>query len=324
MKAAIYTKYGSPDVVHLAEVPMPVQRAHEVLVRIHASTVSTADWRARSLAMPQGFGLMARPFFGLFGPRKPILGTELAGEIVTVGKAVTKFKQGDQVFAFTGAKYGCHAEYRVMSENGLIMRKPTNLSFNEAAALSFGGTVALHFLKAKGNIKSGESVLIIGASGAIGTAAVQIAKHFGAHVTGVCSSANLNLVRQIGADAVIDYRTQDLATMTQTYDMILDTTGTAPYSRCGHLLERGGRLLIANGTLAATLGIGGPTKSSGHTCIAGVAKVTIPDLQQLADLATSGAYHPVIDRSYPLDKAAEAHAYVEQGHKRGSVVLTIA
>ena len=323
MKAAVYKKYGPPSVVVLADVPMPSPKADEVLIRIHATTVSTADWRARSLAMPAGFGLMGRPFFGMFGPRQPILGTELAGEIVATGKAVTRFKVGDQVFAFTGAKYGCHAEYRVMPQDGLIMHKPANLSFEEAAALSFGGTVALYFLKAKAGIKTGDSVLIIGASGCIGTAAVQIAKHFGANVTGVCSTANLGLVRRIGADAVIDYTAQDLAAINQTYDIILDTTGTAPYARCGHLLKPGGRLLIAHGTLATVLGIGGPGRSSGHTSIAEVVKVTIADLRQLADLAAAGAFRPVIDSAYPLENAAEAHAYVGQGRKRGSVVLSV-
>ncbi len=323
MKAAIYKAYGPPDVVVLAEVPMPQPKAHDVLIRIHASTVSSADWRARSLAMPAGFGLMGRPVFGLFGPRQPILGTELAGEIVAIGKNVTWFKTGDPVFAFTGAKYGCHAEYRVMSESGLVMHKPANLSFEGAAALSFGGTTALHFLKAKGGIKTGDDVLIIGASGCIGTAAVQLAKHFGAKITGVCSTANLSLVRRLGADTVIDYSAQDFAATSQTFDIILDTTGTAPYARCGHLLRPGGRLLIAHGTLAQAFGIGGPSRSSGHRSIAGVAKVTVSDLRQLADMALAGAYIPVIDGSYPLENVAEAHAYVDQGHKRGSVVLTI-
>ena len=323
MKAAIYKSYGPPSAVVLTEVPMPRPDPHEVLIRIHASTVSSADWRARSLVMPAGFGWMARPVFGMFGPRQPILGTELAGEIVAIGKDVARFKAGDLVFAFTGARYGSHAEYRVMSERGLVMHKPANLSFDEAAALSFGGTTALHFLKAKGGIKTGDNVLIIGASGCVGSAAVQLAKHFGATVTGVCSTANLALVRKIGADAVIDYTVQDFTGTSQTFDIILDTTGTAPYSRCGHLLKPGGRLLIVHGTLAQTIGIGGPSRSSGHRSIGGVAKVTVGDLRQLADLALAGIFRPVIDRSYPLENVAEAHAYVDQGHKRGSIVLTV-
>ena len=323
MKAAIYRKYGPPSVVVVAEVPTPSPKHHQVLIRIHASTVSSADWRARSLAMPAGFGMLARPVFGFFGPRQPILGTELSGEIVAIGKDVTRFKADDPVFAFTGAKFGCHAEYRVMSESGLIMLKPANLSFEEAAALAFGGTTALHYLQAKGKIRAKESVLIIGASGCVGTAAVQLAKHFGARVTGVCSTVNLDLVRRIGADAVIDYTAQDFAATSQTFDIILDTTGTAPYARCGHLLKPGGRLLIAHGTLAQVLGFGGPSSSSGHKSIAGVALVKVADLRQLADLALAGAFRPVIDRSYALENVAEAHAYVDQGHKRGSVVLTL-
>lgn len=322
MKAATYKSYGPPSVVVLTEVPMPRPDPHEVLIRIHASTVSSADWRARSLVMPAGFGWMARPVFGMFGPRQPILGTELAGEIVAIGKDVTLFKAGDLVFAYTGARYGSHAEYRVMSERGLVMHKPANLSFDEAAALSFGGTTALHFLKAKGGIKTGDNVLIIGASGCVGSAAVQLAKHFGATVTGVCSTANLALVRKIGADAVIDYTVQDFTGTSQTFDIILDTTGTAPYSRCGHLLKPGGRLLIVHGTLAQTIGIGGPSRSSGHRSIGGVANVTVGDLRQLADMALAGIFRPIIDRSYPLENVVEAHAYVDQGHKRGSVVLT--
>ncbi len=184
MEAIVYHRYGAPDVVALAEVPTPRPTDREVLIRIHATTVTTGDFRARSLTMPAGFGLLGRLAFGVFGPRKPILGTELAGEIEAVGKAVTRFTAGDQVFAFAGASYGCHAEYRTMAEDGLIARKPTNLSFEAAAALSFGGTTALGFLKGKGGIRRGDAVLIVGASGGVGTAAVQIAKHFGAAVTG--------------------------------------------------------------------------------------------------------------------------------------------
>ena len=323
MKAAIYKRYGPPSVVILADVPRPSPKEHEVLIRIHATTVSTADWRARSLIMPNGFGMMARPVFGLFGPRQPILGTELVGEIAAVGTSVTRFKTGEQVIAFTGGKYGCHAEYRVMPEAGLIVRKPVNLGVEEAAALCFGGTTALHFLKAMGKAQRGETVLIVGASGCIGTAAVQIARHLGATVTGVCSTANLDLVRQLGADAVIDHRVQDFAATGGTYDLILDTTGTAPFARCAHMLRPRGRMLIAHGTLATVLGFGGPSRSSGLKCIANVAKVTVADLQELADLAANGSFRPVIDRTYPLDMAAEAHAYVDQGRKRGSVVLRV-
>jgi NADPH:quinone reductase-like Zn-dependent oxidoreductase len=323
MKAIVYRKYGPPSVVALAEVPKPKARDNEVLIRIHATTVTSGDWRARSLDLPAGFGFLGRPVFGLFGPRQPILGTELAGVIEAVGKAVTRFKAGDAVFAFTGASFGCHAEYRTMPEDGLIAPKPANLTFEQAAALSFGGTTALPFLRDKAGIKRGDKVLIVGASGGVGTAAVQIAKHFGAEVTGVTSTANLDLVRSIGADKVIDYTNEDFARSGETWDIILDTTGTAPFARCEPALKPGGRLIVVLGSLAVVAGIGRPSKSSGKRVIAEVATVCVADLQYLAKLAEAGAYRPVIDRSYPLEHAAEAHAYVDTGRKRGSVVLTV-
>jgi NADPH:quinone reductase-like Zn-dependent oxidoreductase len=323
MKAAVYTKYGPPDVVALTDVPKPAPKDHEILIRIHATTVTTGDWRARSLDLPPGFGLFGRVFFGVFGPRKPILGTELAGEVEAVGKAVTRFKVGDQVFAFAGAGYGCHAEYRTMPEDGLIALKPAKLSFEQAASLSFGGTTALSFLRDKGRIQRGDRVLVVGASGGVGTAAVQLAKHFGAEVTGVCSTANMELVRSIGADKVIDYTKEDFAKDGETYDIILDTTGTAPFSRCEHALNKGGRLLVVLGSLAQAIGMDRPPRQSGKRVIASPVTVKLEDMQLLARLAESGALKPVIDRSYPLESAAEAHSYVDTGHKRGSVVLSV-
>ena len=323
MKAIVYRRYGSPDVVALAEVPKPAPKDNEVLIRIHATTVTTGDWRARSLKMPAGFGLMGRLAFGVFGPRKPILGTELAGVVEKAGKAVTRFKTGDEVFAFPGASFGGHAEYRIMSEDGLIALKPANLSFEEAAALSFGGTTALIFLRDKGGIKRGDKVLIVGASGGVGTAAVQIAKHLGAEVSGVCSTANLDLVRSIGADQVIDYTEEDFALQSETYNIILDTTGTTSFARCEDVLKPGGRLLLVLGSFAQALGLERPSKASGKKVIAGVASARREDMNYLASLAQAGAFQPVIDRSYPLENAAEAHAYVDTGRKKGNVVLTM-
>jgi NADPH:quinone reductase-like Zn-dependent oxidoreductase len=323
MKAIVYSKYGPPEVVRLAEVPKPAPKDHEVLIRIRATTVTTGDWRARSLHLPPGFGLLGRLVFGVFGPRKPILGTELAGEIEAIGAAVTRFKPGDEVFAFTGAQYGCHAEYRTISEAGMIAPKPANLSFEEAAALSFGGATALIFLRDKGAIKRGDKVLIVGASGSIGTAAVQIAKHFGAEVTGVCSGANLELVRSIGADKVIDYTNEDFTRNGERYDIILDTTGTTSFSRCEPALAHGGRLLLVQASFAQSLGMERPSKASGKKVIAGVAAVHVENLRFLATLAEGGEFRPVVDRRYPLEKAVEAHAYVDTGRKRGNVVLTV-
>lgn len=324
MKAVTYSRYGGPNVVALAEVPKPSPKPNEVLVRILATTVTSGDWRARSLKMPAGFGLLGRLVFGLTGPRQPILGTELSGIVETVGKAVTRFKPGDEVIAFPGGRYGCHAEYRTMPEDGMIALKPSNLTFEEAASLSFGSTNALPFLRDKAKIKPGDQVLVVGASGAVGTAAVQIAKHFGAVVTGVTSTPNVKLVASIGADRVIDYKQQDFTTTGETWDIIVDTTGTVPFSRCANSLKPGGRLVAVAGSLAQWLGIGNPPKASGMTVISGVVTATPEDLRYIAMLASSGALKPVIDRIYRLEDAAQAYAYVDTGRKRGSVVLTVA
>lgn len=322
MKAAIYKRYGAPNVVTIGDVPKPRPTDNEVLIRIHATTVTSGDWRARSLELPPGFGFLGRLVFGILTPRQPILGTELAGVIESVGKSVTRFRPGDEVFAFTGARFGSHAEYRTMAEDGLIVVKPANLSFEEAASLSFGSANALPFLR-KAKVKPGEKVLVVGASGAVGTAAVQIACHFGAEVTGVTSTPNLGLVRSLGASRVIDYTQADFAATGETWDIILDTTGTAPFARCAQALKPGGRLVIVQGSFAQLLGIGAPSKASGKKVITRTAPATREDLQYISDMASSGELKPVIDRTYPLEDAAKAHAYVDTGRKRGSVVLTV-
>lgn len=323
MRAMVYHRYGPPQVVREAVVPKPSPSAGEVLIRIHATTVTTSDWRARSMTVPHGFGLFGRFAFGLFRPRRPILGTELAGIVEAVGPNVTRFKAGDEVVAFTGGSYGCHAEYRTMREDGLIARKPANLSFEAAASLCFGGTTALRFLRDKGKIKAGDDVLVVGASGGVGTAAVQIAKHFGASVTGVCSGANAEVVRSIGADRVIDYRAEDFTKTGDTYDIILDTTGTASFARCDAILRPGGRLLLVLGSFSQTIGVGRPAKRTSKKMIAGVATPTQDDIRFLAGLAAKGELRPVIDRIYPLADAVDAHAHVDAGHKRGNVVLSV-
>lgn len=321
MKAAVYHRYGPPNVVALVEVPQPVPAQNEVLIRIHATTVSTGDWRARSLEMPAGFNLLGRLVFGLFGPRRPVLGAELSGVVDAVGHSVTKFRVGDEVFAFPGEAFGCHAEYRTMDEDGPIASKPTNLTHAEAASLSFGGLTALGFLRDKGQIKSGDKVLIVGASGAVGSAAVQIARHFGATVTGVCSAANAELVRSIGAASVIDYKTEDFAASGDTWDIILDTTATVPFALAERALTHGGRLLVVLASLAQS--VAKPSNGGGKRQIAGIVKTRVEDLRFLATLAAAGELRPVIDRLYPLAAAAEAHAYVDTGRKRGSVVLSV-
>jgi NADPH:quinone reductase-like Zn-dependent oxidoreductase len=318
MRAIVYHRYGPPEVVGLAEVPKPAPKDAEVLIRVRATTVTSGDWRARSLSMPAGFGLLGRLVFGIGGPRQPILGTELSGQIESVGKLVTRFKVGDEVIGFTGAKMGCHAEYRCMPEDGLIAPKPPDLTHEQAAGLLFGGTTALDFLR-RGKIAKGEKVLINGASGAVGTAAVQLARHFGAEVCGVCSAANVDLVRSIGADSVIDYSAQDFTENGERYDIIMDTAGTAGLARSKASLVEGGRLLLV---LAPLSGVLGALVRPGRV-IAGPARERAQDVQELAGLARSGALKPVIDRVFPFADAVDAHRLVDSGRKRGSVVLSL-
>lgn len=324
MKAMTYRQYGGPEVVTLSEVEKPTPKPNEVLIRILATTVTTGDFRARSLNMPAGFRLIGRLVFGIFGPRQRILGTELAGIVEAVGADVINFNPGDEVMAFTGGAYGSHAEYRTTPESGTIALKPANLSFAEAASLSFGSLTALPFLRDKARIKAGDRVLVVGASGAVGTAAVQIARHFGADVTGVTSTSNVRLVVALGAHRVIDYTQTDFATIGETWDIIVDTTGTVPFARCTQSLKPGGRLVAIQGSFAQTLGIGSPSKASGKKVIAGFVPARPEDLRYIARLASNGELKPVIDRVYQLEDAAEAHAYVDTGRKRGSVVLTVA
>jgi NADPH:quinone reductase-like Zn-dependent oxidoreductase len=323
MKAATYERYGSPDVLELKEVEKPTPKDDEVLIKTHATTVSSADRRVRSLDVPVGFGLMTRLFFGISKPRQPILGTELAGVIEALGKDVSKFKLGDAVFAFGDVGMGCHAEYKCMPQDGKVVLKPPSLSYEEAAALSFGGTTALDFFR-RAKLKRGESVLVNGASGAVGTAAVQLAKHFGAMVTGVCSSANVELVKSLGASHVIDYTQEDFTQNGQTYDVIVDAVGNAAFSRCKASLKDGGRLLLVLAGLPDMLQALWVSMTSRKKVIAGPVSARVEDLRFLAELAQAGEFKAVIDRRYPFEQIAEAHRYVDTGRKKGSVVITLA
>jgi NADPH:quinone reductase-like Zn-dependent oxidoreductase len=323
MKAAVYARYGSPEVLELRDVPDPRPKAHEILIKTHATTVTTGDWRMRSLQLPAGFGFLGRLAVGITGPRQPILGTELSGEVVEIGKAVTKFRVGDSVFAFPGSRMGCHAEYRCMAEDGPVARRPASIGHEQAAALSFGGTTALGFLR-RGGVKAGERVLVHGASGSVGSAAVQLAKHFGAHVTGVCSTGNVKLVRSIGADEVIDYTKEDFTKRGQTWDVIVDTNGKAGFGRSRGCLGVEGRMLVIAGGLPDMLRAPWVALTSRQRIIAGPASVKAEDLQLLAELAEAGVVTPVIGRSYPFERIADAHRYVDSGHKRGSAVVTMA
>ena len=323
MKAAVYTRYGPPDVVAIREVPTPTPKDNEVLIKVLATTVTSGDWRVRSLKVPFGFGLMSRLFLGISKPRQTILGTELSGEIAAVGKDVSEFKIGDQVFAFTGTAMGCHAEFKCMPEDGAVALKPANLTFDEAAAMSFGGTTALSFFK-RGKLQRGESVLVNGASGGVGTAAVQLAKHFGAEVTGVCGTANVALVKSLGATHLIDYTKEDFTQNGVTYDVIVDTAGTAPYARCKRSLKNGGRLLQVLGALPDLLRVPWVSLTSNQTIVAGTASGRGEDLRFLAELARAGVFRPVIDRRFPFAEIVAAHRHVDAGHKKGNVIVTVA
>jgi NADPH:quinone reductase-like Zn-dependent oxidoreductase len=322
MKAIVYERYGPPEVLQMKEVEKPVLKANEILVKIYATTVTAADWRMRSLDVPVGFGIISRLVLGISKPRQPILGSELAGKIEAVGKDVKNFKVGDQVFAFSGIGMGCHAEYKCMREDAPVVLKPANLTYDEAAALSFGGTTALDFFR-RGKLQSGEKVLINGASGAVGTAAVQLAKHFGADVTGVCSSANVELVRSLGANQVIDYNKEDFTQNGETYDVIVDTAGTAPFNRSNGSLKERGRLLQVLGSLPDILRGPWVAMTSSKKVIAAPAGERAEDLRFLARLAEAGKFKPVIDRRYPFEQIAKAHGYVDTGRKKGNVIINV-
>lgn len=306
----------------MTELPRPVPGDHELLIRIRATTVSSADARLRAIHMPYGFGLLGRLAVGINGPRKPILGSELAGDVEAAGRAVDAFKIGDHVVAFTGAGLGCHAEYRCVPANGAVAPKPANLSFGQAAALSFGGATMLDFFR-RCELRSGERVLVNGASGTVGSAAVQLGKHFGAYVTGVCSTANTALVQSIGADEVIDYTKHDFAQRTAAFDVIVDTVGTAPFARCEPALSSGGRLLLVLASLPELLKAPWKALGSGKRVIGGSAAERPEYVRVLCELAATGRFSPVIDRCYPFEQIAEAHRRVDRGHKRGSVVVTL-
>jgi NADPH:quinone reductase-like Zn-dependent oxidoreductase len=322
MKAIVATKYGSPDVLQLREVAKPSPKEDEVLIRIFATAVTTA-----ACAMRKG-PLMARPFTGLTRPKNPIPGTDLAGEIEAVGRDVERFKEGDQVFGGTDLGFGCYAEYICLPEEDALAIKPANLTYEDAAAIIDGAITALPFLRDKGKIQSGQKVLINGASGGIGTAAVQLAKYFGAEVTGVCSTANLELVKSLGADKVIDYTREDFTKSGQTYDIIFDVVGKSSFSRCQGSLKQNGIYLTTVyglpillqmlrtsmiGSKKAILMLAGMRSSSEKTA----------DLVFLKELVEAGKIKPVIDRRYPLEQTAKAHRYVEKGHKKGNVVITV-
>jgi NADPH:quinone reductase-like Zn-dependent oxidoreductase len=319
MKAIVCTEYGSPEVMQLKEVEKPTPKDNEILIKIDATTVTSGDVRIRKAdPFPIQF------FYGFRRPKNnTILGSELAGEIEAVGKNVKQFKVGDPVFASTGTSLGTNAEYICLSEEGAVAIKPLNMTYEEAAAVPFG-TTSLIFLKDKGSIQPGQSVLIYGASGALGTAAVQLAKSFGTEVTGVCSTVNVDLVKSLGADKVIDYTKEDFTRNGKTYDIVFDTVGKSPFSGCLESLKPNGIYLRAvHMDLSSILQGLWASMTSSKKVMGGVAVGSKKDLIFLKELIEAGKIKSVIDRRYRLEQVAEAHRYVEQGHKKGSVVITV-
>lgn len=317
MKAAAYTKYGPPEVLQVQEVEKPLPKDNEILLRIEATAVNSGDWRLRK-ADPFG----VRLFFGLLKPKINILGAVFAGTVESIGKDVKLFKTGDEIFGHTDMRLGAHAEYLCLSESGSLALKPKSLNHAEAAVIPFGGTTALHFIK-KAAIKPGQKVLINGASGAVGSAAVQLAKYFGASVTGVCSTANIDLVKSLGADLVIDYTKGDFAKAGETYDIIFDTVNKIPFSKGIKLLNKNGILILSAAGMPEMLRGLWTSMTSRKRVLTGVISHNAEAINFFKELMEANKLKPVIDKIYPLEQIVEAHAYVEKGHKKGNVAITV-
>ncbi len=302
MKAIVATDYGGPEVLQLKEIEKPTPKDNEILIKVHATTVTMGDFRMRSFTVPPLFWLPARITLGFTKPKQPIYGMELAGEVESVGKDVTRFKVGDQVFASTLTEnFGTYAEYKCLPEQAMVAIKPSNMTYEEAAAVPIGATTALRLLR-KGNIQHGQKILIYGASGSVGTYAIQLARHFGAEVTGVCSTAHLDIVKSLGADHVIDYTKEDLSSREERYDIVFDTVGKLPKSISS-------KILAPNATFVTMARMD--------------SKESMKNLIFIRELIETGEIKVVIDRCYPLEDMVEAHRYVDAGHKQGNVVITV-
>lgn len=330
MKAIVYTEYGLPEVLQLKEVEKPTPKDNEILIKIYATSINYGDLIARNFRaitpskfnMPFIFWLPARIAFGWNTPKIKTLGSQLAGQIEAVGKDVQSFKGGDQVFAYRGAAMGANAEYICMPENGLVVLKPTNMSYEEAATVPYGALTALNLLRVA-NIQPGQKVLINGASGGIGSAAVQLAKHFGAEVTGVCGTPRVEFVKALGADKVIDYTKEDFTQNGQTYDLIFDILGKSSFARCKNSLKENGRYLLASFKMKQLWQMLWTSITGGKRVICALSGEKRKDLLLIKELIEAGKIKAIIDRRYPLEQVTEAHRYLETGDKKGQVVITL-
>jgi NADPH:quinone reductase-like Zn-dependent oxidoreductase len=324
MKAIVHTAYGPPDELQLKEVKKPVPKGYEVLIKIHATTVTTTDCNIRNLTfLPKLLRLPMRMQFGFLKPKIKILGVDLAGEIEAVGKDVKRFEVGDQVYGTPEPAFGAHAEYICMPEDGVLTKKLASMSYEEAASIPLPGHTALYFIRDQGKIQAGQEVLINGASGAVGTCAVQLAKYYGAEVTGVCSTTNVELVKSLGADKVIDYTKEDFTQSGETYDVIFDAVCKSSFLRCKSSLRENGIYLVTLPNLAFLLQMLWTSKVGDKKVINGSRAATVEDLLFFNELIEAGKLKTVIDRRYPLEQTAEAFRYVEKGHKKGNVVITV-
>jgi len=324
MKAVIHSAYGPPDELQIQEVEKPFPGENEILIKIHASSVTTSDCNIRNMTfVPKALRLPIRAGFGYNTPKNNILGFDLAGEVEAVGGKVTKFKVGDEVFGTTEPFYGAHAEYVCLPEDAVVTKKPENLTYEEAATVPVIGNTALHFIRDMGNVQAGDKILINGASGGIGTFAVQIAKYYGAEVTGVCSTANLGMVKSLGADHVVDYTVEDFTQSNQNYDVIFDAVGVSSFSRCKNSLKENGlylhtlpKLEILLLMLWTSLWDGKKVKMEG-------APAKLENLKDLKEMIEAEKLKTIIDRTYPLEEIVEAFKHVEGGHKKGNVAITV-
>ncbi|HSL43124.1 MAG TPA: NAD(P)-dependent alcohol dehydrogenase [Anaerolineales bacterium] len=330
MKAIVYTEYGAPDVLQLKEVEKPAPRDNEILIRIHATSVNIGDIWARNFkeitpsrfTMPLPLWLPSRIYFGLTRPRINILGNEFAGKVEATGEDVKRFKKGDPVFGYRGQSMGTNAEYLCMPENGLVTIKPANMTYEQAATVPYGALTALSLLR-KANIQRGQKVLINGASGSIGSAAVQLARYFGADVTGVCGTPRLEFVKALGADKVIDYTREDFTQNGETYDLIFDILGKSSFSKCKNSLKPNGIYLRASFKMKQLFQMLLTSRRDGKKVICALSSENPADLLFIKELVEAGKIKSIIDRCYPLEQAAEAHRYVEKGYKTGSVIITM-